>query len=186
MHSEQIHPTSDKSAGFTSLELLITMAIAAVLLIIGVPTFQDFGSRQRMSASVRTLYDHLALARNQAIRFNTEIVLCPGNLDSGCNGTSDWSSGWIVFSDLNGDRQHQPLESVHRVEDALEQISVHSSSGRSSLRFYPNGSAPGSNGSITFCDRRGPGHARKLVISNTGRIRRDVATDINEDLCPNS
>jgi len=170
--------------GFTSLELLITVAIAAILLIIGVPTFQDFGLRQRMSAAVRTLHDHLALARNQAIRFNTEIVLCPGALEAGCNGTTNWSSGWIVFSDLNGDRQYQPLESVHRIEDPLDQIMVQGSSGRTSLRFFPNGSAPGSNSSITFCDRRGPAHARKLVISNTGRIRRDVAPGLDDRLCP--
>jgi len=173
-----------KTAGFTLLEMLLAVSIAAILLIIGVPAFQGFGARQRMSAAMHTLHSHLALARNEAIRFNVPVIVCPGNLDHGCKDDSDWSDGWIVFSDFNGDGQYQRLETVHRMEAGLEQMVVRSSSGRSRLRFYPNGSAPGSNGSITFCDRRGPEHARKLVISNTGRVRRDDAPDLDERHCP--
>jgi type IV fimbrial biogenesis protein FimT len=61
---------------------------------------------------------------------------------------------------------------------------IHGSSGRTSVRFFPDGSTPGSNGSITFCGLGGPGQARKLVISNLGRIRRDTAPDLDSDLCP--
>jgi len=172
------------AAGFTLLEMLLVVTIAAILLILGVPAFQDFGSRQRMSASVHMLHSHLALARDRAIRFNVHVIACPGNLDDGCKSGSDWSDGWMVFSDLSGDGQYQPLETVHRIEDGLEQMVIHSSSGRPKLHFYPNGSAPGSNGSITFCDRRGPAHARKLVVSNTGRIRRDEAPGMDDRHCP--
>jgi len=170
--------------GFTMLEMLLVLSIAAVLVIIGVPAFQDFGARQRMSAAVHMLHSHLALARDAAIRFNVHVIACPGNLQEGCRSGSDWSEGWIVFSDFNGDGQYQPLETVHRVEAGLEQMVVHSSSGRSNVQFFPNGSAPGSNGSITFCDWRGPAQARKLVISNTGRIRRDEASGLDERHCP--
>lgn len=166
------------------LEMLVVVSIAAILLVLGVPAFQDFGARQRMSAAVHTLHSHLVLARDEAIRFNVHVIACPGNLDRGCLQGSDWSDGWMVFSDLNGDRQYQPLETVHRIEAGLEQMVIHSSSGRSRLHFYPNGSAPGSNGSITFCDGRGPSDARKLVISNTGRIRRDEAPELDERHCP--
>jgi len=171
-------------AGFTLLEMLVVISITAVLLILGVPAFQDFGARQRMSASVHLLHSHLTLARDLAIRFNAHVIACPGNLDRGCQPGSDWSDGWIVYSDFNGDGQYQPLETVHRIEAGLEQMVIHSSSGRPKLHFYPNGSAPGSNGSITFCDSRGPRHARKLVIANTGRIRRDEAPTLDERHCP--
>ena len=96
----------------------------------------------------------------------------------------NWSDGWIVFSDVNDDRQHQLEETMYRLEPGLEQIFIHSGPSRRNVRFFPNGSAPGSNGSITFCDRRGPANARKLVISNLGRIRRDEAENLDSVHCP--
>ena len=163
---------------------MITLAVAAILLVIGVPAFQDFGARQRMSAALHALHGQLALARDAAIRTGAAVVACPGTPESGCREDSDWSDGWFVFSDFNTDRAFQAGERVHRVEPGLEYIVIRSSSGRPTLRFHANGSAPGSNGTITFCDRRGPGEARKLVISNTGRIRREAAPETDPGACP--
>jgi len=173
-----------KPAGFTALELILAISVAAILLVIGVPAFQGFGARQRMSAATNALHAQLVLAREEAIRANAHVIICPGTLDHGCIGTGDWSNGWIVFNDFNGDGQFQKPETVYRVEAGMEQIVIRSSSGRSRLRFSPNGSAPGSNGSISFCDWRGPANARKLVISNTGRIRRDEAPELDAQDCP--
>jgi len=170
--------------GFTVLEMLLVLAITAILMILGIPALQSYEMRQRMSAALDLLHTHLALARNEAINLNAQVVACPGNPPHGCTTEADWSDGWIVFADLNGDRQYQGIETLLRVEPGLEHIVVRSSAGRTSLRFLPNGSAPGSNSSITFCDRRGPVDARKLVISNTGRIRREEAPEINPDNCP--
>jgi len=164
--------------------MLLVLAITAILLIIGIPALQSYEMRQRMSAAINLLHTQLVLARNEAIRFNTQVVACPGSVNSGCTEAADWSNGWIVFGDLNGDRQYQGTESMLRVEPGLEQVVIRSSSGRTNLRFYPNGSAPGSNSSITFCDARGPASARKLVISNTGRIRREDAPEISASNCP--
>ncbi len=169
--------------GFTLLELMIVLTLSAILLILGVPALQGFGANQRMSAAINALHTHLAFARHQAIRFNTDVVVCPGTLDSGCTGHLDWGQGWLVFSDLNGDMSWQNLEPVHRQEPGLEQMVIHSPASRRAIRFYPNGSAPGSNGSITFCDHRGPAKARKLVISNLGRVRRDQAPELQEQHC---
>jgi type IV fimbrial biogenesis protein FimT len=178
------HPHGSTDRGFTALEILLVISILAVVLVMGIPSFRDFGLRQRMSAAVDKLQGHLALARHEAINRNTQVVACPGNRTTGCANSTDWSNGWIVFSDFNGDRRYQAGEILHRVETGQELLVIHSSAGRTNLRFYPNGSAPGSNGSITFCDLRGPDHARKLVISNIGRIRRDDAPELDPSHCP--
>jgi len=58
------------------------------------------------------------------------------------------------------------------------------SAGRADIRFFTDGSAPGSNGSITFCGPGGPAQARKLIISNLGRIRRETVPDLDLAKCP--
>ncbi len=170
--------------GFTVLECLIVISILAILLVQGVPALQDYSLRQRMSAAMHALHSHLAMARNDAVRFNVEIVACPGSEASGCRDDSNWDQGWLVFEDLNADRQFQDIERLLAAEPGLEQIMIRSSSGRREVRFLPNGTSPGSNSSISFCDMRGPPLARKLVISNLGRIRREAAADTSDSVCP--
>jgi len=171
-------------SAFTVLELMITLAIAAILLISGIPSFQRFSQRQHMKAAVLGLQNDLAVARSEAVYRNEEAVACPGSPYTGCAGSSDWSAGWIVFGDSNRDRQRQVPEPLLRHGQGYEHLIIHGSSGRTSVRFFPDGSTPGSNGSITFCGLGGPDQARKLVISNLGRIRRDTVPDLDIGLCP--
>lgn len=170
--------------GFTVIELMVSLSITASLLILGVPAFQDYSLRQRMSASISALHNDLLYGRSQAIYRDTQVVVCPGSPNGGCTGSTDWTEGWIVFSDTNTDRQHQEGEDLLRHGQGLENITIHGSAGRTNLRFYPNGSTPGSNGSISLCGLGGPEHARKLVISNLGRIRRDEAENLDPIHCP--
>ncbi len=174
----------NRTRAFTVLEAMIVVAIAAVLLVAGVPALQEFSARQRMSAAMHALHGHLALARDTAIRHAVSTVACPGEPETGCRETGHWSGGWFVFGDLNGDHNYQALEFVYRVEPGLEHIAIRSKPFRPRVRFYPDGSAPGSNGSITFCDARGPASARKLVVANTGRVRREPAPETAPDACP--
>lgn len=171
-------------SGFTALECLIVISVVAILLVQGVPALRDYGLRQRMSAAMHVLHTHLAVARNDAVRFSVDIVVCPGNKPEGCSKSGQWEAGWLVFEDLNGDREYQQGERLVAAEPGLEHIMVRSSSGRRDVRFVANGSAPGSNSSISFCDQRGPEFARKLVISNLGRVRRETGTDTSASQCP--
>jgi type IV fimbrial biogenesis protein FimT len=171
-------------AGFTVLELMITLSVACVLLLTGVPSFQQFTWQQHMKAALASLHNDLMMGRSEAVYLNMRVVSCPGSPATGCSGASDWSAGWIVFVDSNADRQRQQDETIVRRGYGLDNLNIHSSSGRTDIRFFPDGNAPGSNTSITFCGLGGPEKARKLVISNMGRIRRDSAAGLDESLCP--
>lgn len=170
--------------GFTVLELMVTLSIASILLATGIPSLQKFSQKQHMKAAVSSLQNDLMMGRSEAVHLNTLIVTCPGDATDGCTGANDWSDGWIVFQDLNSDRQRQESESIIRLGHAIENMIVLGSSGRTDVRFFPDGSAPGSNSSIVFCGLAGPEGARKLVISNLGRIRRDVAPGTDPGNCP--
>lgn len=176
--------TCRNNAGFSLLELMVTVSIMAILVSLGVPAFQDFALKQRLNAAVNALHNDLLLARSQAIHRDMQVIACPWTVGSGCTGKTDWSEGWIVFGDSNEDNNFQDGESILRHGQKVENVMIHSTTGRTNFRFYSNGTAPGSNGSISLCGLGGPKKARKLVISNLGRVRRDVAKSLDEAYCP--
>ena len=157
--------------GFTALELIITMAIAAILLTTGVPAFKNYSWNLRMKTAMDVLQTDLNLARGRAISHNIQTIICPATGSNDCSGQSAWQDGWIVFSDLNGDRHKQQGEPLLKHTGSVDLLNISSSRSRRKLRFYPNGSAPGSNASIVFCDPRGATEAGKITVSSSGRIR---------------
>lgn len=170
-------------SGLTVLELIITLTIAATTLVIGIPSLQAFIQEQHIKSAVGTLHHSLNRARGMAIYQNQVVVACPGD-PGGCREGGDWSDGWIVFTDLNGDRKLQKDEKPLDHSPGVNHVRIHSSAGRWQIRFLPAGHAPGSNTTLSFCGIGGPSKARKLVVSNIGRIRRDRHTDIDPNLCP--
>jgi type IV fimbrial biogenesis protein FimT len=169
--------------GATVFELMVTLSIAAILLATAVPSYETFTNRQRMKAAVNGLHSDLLAARSQAVYRNAVVVACPGAPASGCVGGSKWTDGWIVYEDSNGDRQFQEEENLLRHGQPHGSVAIHSPANRPDVRFFPDGSTPGSNASIGLCGRGGPQHARRLVISNIGRIRRDTFPAVNAALC---
>jgi type IV fimbrial biogenesis protein FimT len=181
----QIHGHgTGKCAGVTALELLVTVAIGGVLLTTAVPAWEQFTQRQRMKAAVGSLHNDLLAGRIDAVYRSSSVLACPGHPELGCSGANDWSDGWIVFRDPNRDGLRQPEEALLRHGQAVEQIYIFSAKSRSEIRFFPDGSAPGSNGSISLCGLGGPQKAKKVVISNVGRIRRDEYPGIDPAFCP--
>ena len=173
-----------KCAGLTALELVITLAVMAVLLTTALPSWERFTQRQRMKAAIGALHNDLLAGRVDSIYRNNSVLACPGDPTLGCSGGNDWSAGWIVFRDPNRDGLRQLDEELLRHGQGVEQVRIFSAKSRSEVRFFPDGSAPGSNGSISLCGLGGPEKARRLVISNVGRIRRDEAPKTDTALCP--
>ena len=173
-----------ETSGFTALELLVTMTIATILLAAGVPAIKDYGWNLRMKTAMDSLQTDLNLARSRAISHNSQTVICPAIDGSDCSGNSEWNDGWIVFADMNADHHRQDGEPLLKHASAIEFMNISSSRSGSFIRFYPSGTAPGSNVSIHFCDKRGAEHAGKILISNTGRIRLESNSAKSTAICP--
>lgn len=94
-----------RSAGFTILELMIAVAVLAIIVGIGVPAFTDIIRRNRLSSQTNGLMGALAIARSEAVKRGTPVTICPAsdaNQDV-CAGNVQWAAnGWIVFADGEG------------------------------------------------------------------------------------
>ncbi|MEW7983451.1 MAG: GspH/FimT family pseudopilin [Candidatus Sedimenticola endophacoides] len=100
--------------GVTLIELISTLAIAAILLTLAVPGFSRWSEESRLVTEVNTLLTHLHLARSEAVKRRTPVVLCPDNGQGDCAATIEWQAGYILFPDLDGDRRRGPDEPLLR------------------------------------------------------------------------
>ncbi len=167
-----------KQAGFTLFETMVACALAFILFGIAIPAAND-GLEAARSADARSkLLDSLMKAASRASFTGTKSVLCPSADAISCDDSHDWSQGWIVFTDRNGNREREPDDHLINQVQALEgEVRLHSTAGRTRIVFQGNAGNAGSNVSFTLCDGRGTGKARSLIMSNTGRLRDAAASE---------
>jgi type IV fimbrial biogenesis protein FimT len=171
------------SHGLTALDLVITLAIIALGMATALPALKEFSLNQRMKSSLATVHAGLALARNEAINHSGRVVMCPAINGDECGDVGEWHEGWIIFLDRNDDREHQPDEALLGTGMKIDHHRILSSKHRTRLRFYANGTAPGSNANLTFCDARGAEAARQVSLSASGRIRVRPHDETNGAAC---
>jgi len=165
-----------RTRGFTLVEMLMAIAIGAMLLSYALPGWMDFVRNQRLKAAQASLTASLAYARGYAIKKHAYVVMCPGNA-TGCSGGTDWHNGWVAFEDHNRNRRKDAGETMISQESSLgNDIQIHSSSQRRILRFTSLGFSPGSNASLWLCDARGHAQGRSVILANSGRIRQQNHT----------
>ena len=96
-------------AGLTLLELMVAMAILSILLAIATPSLSAISEPEAVRGQVNAFLATLRYARSEAIRYRTPIVVCPStnseSIAPTCSNNSgdDWSKGWIVFVNRDGD-----------------------------------------------------------------------------------
>ena len=86
--------------GFTLIELMVTLAIGAVLMMIAAPSFVGFQRNSEMTSTTNSLLAAANTARAEAMKTGMNAFVVPIG-----NGNS-WSDGWIVFVDRNRDNTY--------------------------------------------------------------------------------
>lgn len=193
--------------GFTLIELMVVLAVAAVVLSLGVPGFTDFRRNSRMTAVANDFLGSIQSARSEAIKRQVPVAVCPSeNPDAEDAECSDGTFvGWIVFVDGDNDC----LRDVGDPEQAVVRTGARIDRDASPLTPVSNGVCVsfGANGFLQtiagrasasrtlFCDARGNtaqagtalSAARGLEVLRTGRARitRDIdALDTWPVACP--
>jgi len=90
-----------RQAGFTMVEMLTVMAIVAILLSIGVPSYKYITTSYRMSSEVNGLLGDLMYARGEALKEGQGVTVCVSNNGTTCTG-GNWQNGWVIFSNPTG------------------------------------------------------------------------------------
>lgn len=157
--------------GLTVIELATVLAVIGVVAAIGAPSLMSTLSATRTASISNRLLADLSLARTRAIMSALPGEICPSSDASTCSGSTDWSDGWIVFVDADGDARRSGSEPVISAASRSELggFSVTTSEGRAKVRFRPDGRNAGTNVSMRLCE--GGALRRSIVINISGRSR---------------
>lgn len=166
--------------GMTVIELMIALAVVAILATVGVPAMARFMAENRVVAKTNLMISHIQFARHSAVTRRAHVVACPSHDQRTCSGGNRWDRGWIIFIDRDNDHAPDSPEDVLRVVAPEKDLLLHSA-GRHRVRFQPMGTAYGTNLTIRVCDAHGRARARAIVVSNPGRVR--VRRPVDEAEC---
>ncbi|WP_395685848.1 GspH/FimT family pseudopilin [Caenimonas koreensis] len=127
-----------KQRGFTLIELMVVLAITALLITLAAPSFKTMIQSNAISSSVNGFQADLRYARSEAIRLGGNVVMCrsdaPDASPPACGagagpGNNGWVSGWIIFHDRT-----DPIVSPAVYDDGTDTL----------LRVQPALTSPGS------------------------------------------
>ncbi len=110
---------NNRSAGFTMFELVIVMVIVAILAAIALPSFKYVTTSNRIATELNGLVGDLQYARSEAIKEGLPVTVCSSTDGLTCATSSTWTTGWIVFTDPNGNATVDTGEVVLRSQNAF-------------------------------------------------------------------
>lgn len=166
--------------GFTAIELLVGVALIGILAAFAVPGMREAWNSNRVAVSANELVAAVSLARNIGFRNSHGGYVC-ASID-GASCSEDWSDGWIVWTDRDGDGMPSSVEVLRQVSapGRIEIMATGMSGGGSVLAFDERGRlVGGASPSFTLKPATctpGAENVRKIVVSRVGRVQlgRDV------------
>lgn len=167
--------------GFTLVELIITLAIASILLTIAVPSFTSTIQSNRLVTDTNTLITAFNLARSEAIKRGVKSAICSGSESSGCGGS--WDNGWIVFVDSDESCAYTAgTDTLLRVYQGLESSTLEAKqdgNSKACTAFNSRGmnttSEFGKELVFTLCSPS-LGKTKALSINPLGRVNKSEGT----------
>lgn len=183
-----------RSRGFTLIELMITVAIAAILLLVAVPSFTSFKRNAELTSISNKVIGSINAARGEAMKRGMSAFVTP--LDNG----TDWSVGWAAFVDKSAARlgTYTPsaagvVSSERAVPAGITVTSNQPAPANGYIMFDASGYSrlkTGGFGALTLTVRRNdvpaadqPEQTRFVIISSTGRVRSCRPASASDSAC---
>lgn len=172
-------PNPNRCDGFTLIELMVTIAVMAILLGIAVPSFNNATLNSKLRSYAYSLSNSATHARGEAIKRNAPVTLCVSSSGTSC-GTGSWEQGWIVLFDRSED-DGGPLV-LHRQESLPTDLKVIEEDDNDEITFRSTG-VGATLSAFTVCRATPTPGNRKFMVSISATGRAEVR-DEETTTCP--
>jgi len=176
-----------EEAGVTLIEVMVSMAILAILAAIAVPSYRYVINSGQVSADMNALIGTLQLARAEAIKRGLTVIVCAssnsinpvnggaGASRPGCTGVTTWQVGWFSFVDANNNGSFDGADSLIAVQGPLaSRNTLVADNGTSSVTFNRQGFVSGLAANAVTLTLSPASNAavqkRCLAIGSAGRL----------------
>lgn len=188
----------NSQAGFTLVEMMVTLVLMAIMVGLAVPGFGILIKNNRIETQTSAMYSALMLARSEGLKRVSRITVCRSSNGTSCATSGGWEQGWIVFDDCNNNavvntgtcdgganeeilRWDQPLTGGNTLRGTTDVASYISYVGNG---YTVTTSNTFQSGTLVLCDDRGfTSNASAIIISATGRPRIVEATSSSLITC---
>lgn len=184
-------PCPRAGAGFTLIEVMITLSVLAVLVAVAAPSISKLIMDNRIRSQASDLMASLSIARSESAKQGVRVTVCSSttyaattpSCDGG--GSTSWNSGYILFTDVNANAAFDSAtDTLLRIGEPLSGGNTLVSSGFTApaaadrIQFRPSGNTnlPAAGGSFKLCDSRAGAYGRTVTIGVTGRTTSSTAT----------
>lgn len=155
--------------GFTLIELMVTVTVAAVLLAVAAPSFLNATLSAKLNSYANNFVASVQLARSEAIKRNSDVIMCVSTNGSSC-ATGGWEQGWIVMIGSTIIKHEQGTASGFKMT---------ASGGATTITFKPTGYGVSWSGTVTICRQIPEAGNQERVITVTATGKTQVATTHN-------
>jgi type IV fimbrial biogenesis protein FimT len=172
-------------SGFTLVELMVTLIIAAIMVTMAIPSFTATIQNNRATAQINEFVSTLNLARTEAIKRGARVTVCKSPDATNCyTSTTGWEQGWIVFVDSDADDTHDSSETILLTSEGLAAGTTLTGAAGADVNNYvsyrPSGKTTfpinGGEVALILCDSRNDESRMKAItVAPTGRVSSNPA-----------
>lgn len=159
-----------RQKGFTLIELMVALVIAAIIVLIATPSMSTLMARSRAQDQITALYQDLSYARQMAATYQASVTLCHLGNDKICDG--QWHKGLSIFLDVDSDGELEAGDELLKQGDAINNKDyLVFNRTTDEIRFNTEGMVF-ETGTFTYCPlHKDSEHRRSLTLSSTGQAR---------------
>ena len=178
--------------GFTLIELMVTVALVAILLTVAVPSFTTYQRNAELTSFTNTLLSGINAARGEAMKRGRNAMVVPTD-------STNWSNGWTVFVDINRSGAYEAVNDLTILvsEPAPNYLTVSNTGANTAAGLYLMYDASGYSklktnafGAWTFEIKRNDvtgtellAQTRRIKIASTGRARVCIPKTSDDEYC---